>query len=189
MKFLKKDRRAYAAKASALKRLLGSGMLLEGSLTRSMRGGSEHCQLTDKADGRTRTLYVPAYGPRDEGKCLYMEDTVACTFLAATMLKCRSRNAVDGCRNTEAMASSMLDLAGQSWWPEGERKTTACTETLVYRMKEWDAEKVRVANAGLIRRLVNAKFFEEDRIMGRHYCVAVDAVHRDERRATPRGRA
>jgi hypothetical protein len=60
MKFLKKDRRAYAAKASALKRLLGSGMLLEGSLTRSMRGGSEHCQLTDKADGRTRTLYVPA---------------------------------------------------------------------------------------------------------------------------------
>ena len=129
-----------------------------------------------------RPLLVPAYGPRDEGKCLYTEDTVACTFLAATMLKCRSRNAVDGCRNTEAMASSMLDLAGQSWWPEGERKTTACTETLVYRMKEWDAEKVRVANAGLIRRLVNAKFFEEDRITGRYYCVAVDAVHRDERR-------
>lgn len=60
MKIQKKDRRAYAAKASALKRLLGSGMLLEGSLTRSMRGGSEHCQLTDKVDGKTRTLYVPA---------------------------------------------------------------------------------------------------------------------------------
>ena len=60
MKIQKKDRRAYAAKASALKRLLGSGMLLEGSLNMSMRGGSEHWQLTDKADAKTRTLYVPA---------------------------------------------------------------------------------------------------------------------------------
>jgi len=60
MKIQKKDRRAYAAKASALKRLLGRGMLLEGSLGMSMRGGSEHWQLTDKADGKTRTLYVPA---------------------------------------------------------------------------------------------------------------------------------
>ena len=56
----KKDRRACAAKASALKRLLGRGMPLEGSLNMSMRGGSEHWQLTDKVDGKSRTLYVPA---------------------------------------------------------------------------------------------------------------------------------
>ena len=60
MKIQKKWKRAYAAKASALKRLLGGGMLLEGSLNRSMRGGSEHWQLTDKVDGKSRTLYVPA---------------------------------------------------------------------------------------------------------------------------------
>ncbi len=60
MKIQKKWRRAYAAKASALKRLMGRGMLLEGSLNVSMRGGSEHWQLTDKVDGRSRTLYVPA---------------------------------------------------------------------------------------------------------------------------------
>ena len=60
MKIQKKWKRAYAAKASALKRLLGSGMLLEGSLNMSMRGGSEHWQLTDKVDGKSRTLYVPA---------------------------------------------------------------------------------------------------------------------------------
>ena len=35
-------------------------MLLEGSLNMSMRGGSEHWQLTDKVDGKSRTLYVPA---------------------------------------------------------------------------------------------------------------------------------
>ena len=35
-------------------------MPLEGSLNMSMRGGSEHWQLTDKVDGRSRTLYVPA---------------------------------------------------------------------------------------------------------------------------------
>ena len=50
MKIQKKDRRACAAKASALKRLLGRGMFLEGSLNMSMRGGSEHWQLTDKVD-------------------------------------------------------------------------------------------------------------------------------------------
>ena len=60
MKIQKKDRRACAAKASALKRLLGRGMFLEGSLNMSMRGGSEHWQLTDKVDGKSRTLYVPA---------------------------------------------------------------------------------------------------------------------------------
>ena len=60
MKIQKKWRRAYASKASALKRLLGRGMLLEGSLNMSMRGGSEHWQLTDKVGGRSRTLYVPA---------------------------------------------------------------------------------------------------------------------------------
>lgn len=60
MKIQKSDRRACAAKASALKRLLGRGMPLEGSLNMSMRGGSEHWQLTDKVDGKSRTLYVPA---------------------------------------------------------------------------------------------------------------------------------
>lgn len=60
MKIQKKGRRACAAKASALKRLLGRGMPLEGSLNMSMRGGSEHWQLTDKVDGKSRTLYVPA---------------------------------------------------------------------------------------------------------------------------------
>jgi len=60
MKIQKKWKRVYASKASALKRLLGRGMLLEGSLNMSMRGGSEHWQLTDKVDGKSRTLYVPA---------------------------------------------------------------------------------------------------------------------------------
>ena len=60
MKIKKTDRRACASKASALKRMIGRGMLLEGSLNVSMRGGSEHWQLTDKSDGKTRTMYVPA---------------------------------------------------------------------------------------------------------------------------------
>lgn len=70
MKIQKKDGRAYAAKASALKRLLGTGMLVEGSLNMSMRGGSEHWQLTDKADGKTRTLYVPARHAAEVTECI-----------------------------------------------------------------------------------------------------------------------
>lgn len=134
---------------------------------------------------RTFAYLLPAfgdvYGDRDESKCLYMNDTVTCTFLAVTMLRCRSRNGADGCRNSEAMASSMLDLSGQSWWPRGEKVTTACTETLVYRMRGWAVEKLKVVNAKLVRHLINAKFFENDRFQG-CYFIAVDAVHRDERR-------
>ena len=111
-----------------------------------------------------------------------MNDTVVVTLLATTALKCRSRNAADACRNSEAMGASMLYLSGQDWWPEREKFTTACTGTLVYRTKDWDFEKVRIVNAKLVKRLINAKFFEEDRLRGTYYCIAVDAVHCDEKR-------
>ena len=127
-------------------------------------------------------LFKGVYCGSDESKCLYMNDTVVCTFIAVTMLRCRSRNAADGCRNSEGMAASMLYLSGQAWWPKDEKFTTACTGTLVYRMRKWDCEKVKVINASLVRHLINAKFFEKDRLFGRYYCIAVDAVHRDERR-------
>ena len=127
-------------------------------------------------------LFKEVYCGSDESKCLYMNDTVVCTFIAVTMLRCRSRNAADGCRNSEGMAASMLYLSGQAWWPKDEKFTTACTGTLVYRMRKWDCEKVKVINASLVRHLINAKFFEKDRLFGRFYCIAVDAVHRDERR-------
>ena len=127
-------------------------------------------------------LFKDVYCGSDESRCLYMNDTVVCTFLAVTMLKCRSRNAVDGCRNSEGMAGSMLHLSGQDWWPKGEKFTTACTGTFVYRTRKWDCEKVKLVNAGLVKRLINAKFFEEDRVFGKYYPLAVDAVHRDERR-------
>ena len=135
-----------------------------------------------KTWGTLGPLFKDIYAGHDESLCLYTDDTVVCTFLAVTMLKCRSRNAVDGCRNSEGMAASMLYLSGQCWWPEGERFTTACTGTLVYRTRGWDCEKVKIVNASLVKRLINAKFFEKDRVSGRYYPLAVDAVHRDERR-------
>ena len=135
-----------------------------------------------------RPEFRDVYGGHDESKCLYMDDTVVVTLLATTALRCRSRNAADGCRNSEALAASMLYLSGQDWWPEREKFTTACTGTLVYRTREWDFEKVRIVNAKLVKRLLNAKFFEGDRLFGRFYCLAVDAVHRDERRCS-RGEA
>ena len=122
------------------------------------------------------------YCGSDESKCLYMNDTVVCTFLAVTMLKCRSRNSADSCRNSDGMGASMLYLSGQGWWPRGEKFTTACTGTFVYRTRKWDCEKVKLVNAGLVKRLINAKFFEEDRVCGKYYPLAVDAVHRDVRR-------
>ena len=143
---------------------------------------AEFAEFMKKAWRALGPLFKDVYAGHDESRCLYMNDTVVCTFLAVAMLKCRSRNAVDGCRNSEGMAASMLYLSGQGWWPEGEKFTTACTGTLVYRTRGWDCEKVRAINASLVKRLMNAKFFEEDRISGKYYCLAVDAVHRDERR-------
>lgn len=122
------------------------------------------------------------YGDSDDSRCLYGNDTVAVTMLITTMLRCHSRNMADGCRNSEAMASSMLYLSDQAWWPENERFTTACTETLVYRTRKWSYDNVREANAGLVKQLINSKYFERDRVSGKYYCVAVDGVHRDEKR-------
>ena len=143
---------------------------------------AEFAEFIKKAWTTLRPLFKDVYAGHDEGRCLYMDDTVVCTFLAVTMLKCRSRNAVDGCRNSEGMAASMLYLSGQGWWPEGEKFTTACTGTLAYRTRGWDCEKVKVVNASLVKRLIDAKFFEKDRAFGKYYALAVDAVHRDERR-------
>lgn len=143
---------------------------------------AEFAEYLRKVWGFLGPAFEDVYGDCDESKCLYMNDTVVVTLLATTALKCRSRNAADACRNSEAMAASMLCLSGQDWWPERERFTTACTGTLVYRTKDWDFEKVRIVNAKLVKRLINAKFFENDRIFGTFYCLAVDAVHRDERR-------
>ena len=39
---------------------------------------------------------------------------------------------------------------------DGEKFTTACTGTLVYRTKGWDCEKVKIVNASLVKRLINA---------------------------------
>ena len=116
---------------------------------------AEFAEFIKKAWTTLRPLFKDVYAGHDEGRCLYMDDTVVCTFLAVTMLKCRSRNAVDGCRNSEGMAASML---------------------------YWDCEKVKVVNASLVKRLIDAKFFEKDRAFGKYYALAVDAVHRDERR-------
>jgi len=127
-------------------------------------------------------LFAEVYHGCDESKCLYMNDTVVCTFLVVTMLRCRSRNAADGCRNSEGMAGSMLYLSRQDWWPRDEKFTTACTGTLVYRTRKWDCAKVMEINASLVKRLIKAKFFEKDRVFGTYYPLAVDAVHRDERR-------
>ena len=149
------------------------------------RGESEPRAKSSRASKPATTRTGAPASPRrpSRSRCLYMDDTVVCTFLAVTMLKCRSRNAVDGCRNSEGMASSMLYLSDQGWWPEGEKFTTACTGTLVYRTRCWDCEKVKVVNTSLVKRLINAKFFEKDRVFGKYYALAVDAVHRDERRS------
>ena len=143
---------------------------------------AELAEYLQKAWNFLGPLFKEVYCGSDESKCLYMNDTVVCTFIAVTMLRCRSCNAANGCRNSEGMAASMLYLSGQAWWPKDEKFTTACTGTLVYRMRRWDCEKVKVVNASLVKRLINAKFFEKDRVLGTYYPLAVDAVHRDERR-------
>ena len=50
---------AYRRVASRLKRLLGEGQVIEGSLSRVTAGSAAHWHLTRKVNGRTQTLYVP----------------------------------------------------------------------------------------------------------------------------------
>ena len=49
----------YREVASRLKRLLTEGRLIEGSLYRSDRGNTPRHQLSDRAQGKYRNIYVP----------------------------------------------------------------------------------------------------------------------------------
>ena len=53
-----KKHAAYRRVASRLKRELGKGMVLEGSVCR-VSAGAGHWHLTRKVKGRTSTLYIP----------------------------------------------------------------------------------------------------------------------------------
>ena len=50
----------YREVSSRLKRLLSEGGVIEGSLYRAARGSTPRHQLSDRATGRFRSIYVPA---------------------------------------------------------------------------------------------------------------------------------
>lgn len=50
----------YREASSRLKRLLSEGGVIEGSLYRADRGNTPRHQLSDRATGRFRSIYVPA---------------------------------------------------------------------------------------------------------------------------------
>ena len=50
----------YREVSSKLKKLLSEGRVIEGSLYRSDRGNTPRHQLSDRATGRFRNIYVPA---------------------------------------------------------------------------------------------------------------------------------
>ena len=50
----------YREASSKLKRLLSEGGVIEGSLYRADRGNTPRHQLSDRATGRFRSIYVPA---------------------------------------------------------------------------------------------------------------------------------
>lgn len=50
----------YREASSRLKRLLSEGGVVEGSLYRADRGNTPRHQLSDRATGRFRSIYVPA---------------------------------------------------------------------------------------------------------------------------------
>ena len=50
----------YREVSSRLKRLLTEGRVIEGSLYRSDRGNTPRHQLSDRATGRFRNIYIPA---------------------------------------------------------------------------------------------------------------------------------
>ena len=50
----------YREVSSRLKRLLSEGGVMEGSLYRADRGNTPRHQLSDRATGRFRNIYVPA---------------------------------------------------------------------------------------------------------------------------------
>jgi len=59
MKIKKRMSAPYRAVASRLKKLIATGRVIEGSLCRTDRGEAIRYQLSDRATGIPRSLYVP----------------------------------------------------------------------------------------------------------------------------------
>ena len=57
----------YRRIVSRLKKLLGEGPVLDGTLSSVDLGSSVRYQLTRKEDGRTKTIYVPARAAEEIG--------------------------------------------------------------------------------------------------------------------------
>ena len=67
MNLKKRDWAPYRRVASQLKKLLGEGPVMDGTLSRVDLGSSVRYQLTRKEGGRTKTIYVPARAAAEIG--------------------------------------------------------------------------------------------------------------------------
>ena len=67
MNLKKRDWAPYRRVASRLRKLLGEGPVMDGTLSRVDLGSSVRYQLTRKEDGRTKTIYVPARAAEEIG--------------------------------------------------------------------------------------------------------------------------
>ena len=66
---LKKMTEERRALVSRLRTLCLRERILEGTVTRTRVGNSLRMTVTDKADGRTRTLFVPAARQEEVARC------------------------------------------------------------------------------------------------------------------------
>lgn len=67
MNLKKKDWAPYRRVASRLRKILGEGPVMDGTLSRVDLGSSVRYQLTRKEDGRTKTIYVPVRAAAEVG--------------------------------------------------------------------------------------------------------------------------
>ena len=137
-----KNTAAYRRVASRLKRLLGEGQVIEGSLSRVTAGSAAHWHLTRKVNGRTQTLYVPMSSassggggtrtaPTRCGRCSTRASSPGSPRAAASPRRrcgrrCSSwRSSSSASRRCRASRSARSGCGVSTSWPEKQRGTAS----------------------------------------------------------------
>ena len=119
---------------------------------------------------------------RDPSRILYSSSTLLWTLTMGFLNRCNSRNAMDADRNDESYARTIMLLSGQTWWPEGERLTTACTGTACSFLEHVNPTNIEDVLVQCVRYLIRSKKLDWARLYG-HFVISVDGTKQENCRA------
>jgi hypothetical protein len=129
--------------------------------------------------------------PRRPDLCTYSGRHIWWQMLLTCLLRCGSRNAFDGDRNTGQLPENVVRLCEEVWDEErlGTRRTVTCSGNATYHAARVPVAAVADIPVKMGRRLIHMRLLDRSRLFDRWWLIAVDGTLQDRGRDTPAGEA